>query len=193
MLRTVKQKGANHEKSCCFIRFRVDCSPLFPSDGQSHSTPNRSRASWHCIEALYNGQPVSSFDATITFIDAEYFETRFDRESDYGRSKGLCRFSVSADTLYSDLPSDIPRTYGGQSKKVNGKLIYDYSLYCPQDLWESVGQTAIGWGWPTGSQEELVLATMEGDSILHLKSWDQKTLLTYSYGAKRPPHNPGHL
>jgi hypothetical protein len=144
---------------------------------------------WYCIEARHDGQLIPAFEARITFLDTGFFEARFDRATDYGRSKSLYHFSATGDTLFSDLPTEIPRTYGGQSQTVNGHLVYDYSLYCPQELWEAGGQTALGWGLPAGALKCCILTSMAGDSILYLKSWDQRQSLTYTYGAKRPPHN----
>lgn|GEM_PF-1474416 len=146
--------------------------------------------SWCCIEAFYNGQPIAPIEATITFLDSEYYETQFAQSSYYGRSKALYRFSAAGDTLFTELPADIITTTGGRSSSINGKLYYEIMLNCTLELWEKFGQTAVGWGFPPGAKKSCVLVATEGDSILYLKSWDQKMVLTYTYGSVRPFHNP---
>lgn len=144
---------------------------------------------WFCIEAAYKDTLITDLNASITFIDANYYEADFSQKWYNGNAKALHRFSKKSDTLFTELPSGINTTYGGQSYSVGGKLQYQFMLNCPPELWIKVGQTAIGWGWPKGAKKSLVLIQTEGDTVLYLKSWDGHTRLTYTYGAKRPFHN----
>ncbi|MDZ7338128.1 MAG: T9SS type A sorting domain-containing protein [candidate division KSB1 bacterium] len=143
---------------------------------------------WYCIEALYQGAPIQGFDATFEIKDQEYYEATFKRAWEQGNATALYAFSAKKDTLYSQLPIDITSTAGGRGLWTT-KLIYNYFLDCTEDLWRQAGQTAIGYGVPPGANRSFILVEVQGDSLLILRSWDGKTQLTYTYGAKLPLHN----
>ncbi|MBN2354556.1 T9SS type A sorting domain-containing protein [candidate division KSB1 bacterium] len=169
----------------CLILTVVLCLVLFPMS----TLAQVKKGTWYCVEALYNNVEQARIEATFELIDNEYYEATFSQEGRNGDCKALYRFSATNDTFYTELPDNVPTTYGGRSRYTGDKLIYDYYLSCPESLWIKVGQTAIGGGWPAGAKKSMVLVETEGDSILHLKSHDGKTKLTYTFGAKKPPHN----
>jgi hypothetical protein len=67
----------------------------------------------------------------------------------------------------------------GASEYHKGKLVYDYKLHCSTTTWEQVGQTAFGWGAPGTATISRIVFSVEGDSILTLKSLNGNTALTY--------------
>lgn len=143
---------------------------------------------WYCIQVIYDGMPVEGFDAKFEMLGDKEYQASFQMGTETGSAHSQCRFEGDS-LLFSELPSPV-NLYGAGSMTSGGKLIYEYSLRCSQTTWDQGGQVSLGWGFPEDATESRILYETEGDSLLILKSVDEKTVLTYSYGVKRPLHNP---
>jgi hypothetical protein len=163
-----------------FLLLFLCFSPLF---GQSYI------GTWYLLNATYNDTLIEGLTGIFEFADDEYFKSNFSIDLYYGEALALYTLSDECDTLYSKLPENIKR-WGGGSSKTNDVYTYDYRLGISQEMWDKVGAVALGWGWPDGANRAQLPIRFEGDSVMVLSSHDSSTLITYTYGALRPPSNP---
>ena len=145
---------------------------------------------WYCIEASYNDTLLTGFEATFTVKAGAKYEAWFSLDSDTGLAKAGYQISAAGDQFLSKLPKIQSYRGWGWSTMGAGDTTYYYALNCSEEVWNKAGGTALGWGYPTGATTSRILFNVVGDSTLILKSPDQKTVLTYSYGVPRIPHNP---
>ncbi|HPG40308.1 MAG TPA: T9SS type A sorting domain-containing protein [bacterium] len=146
------------------------------------------QGSWYCIQAVYNDTTVEGFEAVFSILSNEEYEAEFTLGNESGSAKALYHFDNDS-LLITQMPQDV-QLHGGGSYTSGGKPIYDYTLNCSQTTWEQAGQVALGAGFSTEVDESRILYKTVGDSVLILKSTDQKTILTYTFGMKRPEQNP---
>ncbi|MBD3376283.1 T9SS type A sorting domain-containing protein [candidate division KSB1 bacterium] len=158
----------------CFL------SPLF---GQNYL------GTWYLLKATWNDTLIENVQGTFKFIDSEYYESSFKIDWYNGEAKALYSLSDEMDMFFSQLPQNI-NTWGGGSSSTNGKVKYDYTLGISQEMWDKVGAVALGWGWPEGAAMAQLPIEFDPDSVMTLSSNDGKTVITYTYGALRPPRNP---
>lgn len=146
------------------------------------------KGTWYCIEAAYRDTVIEGFTATFTIVDGENYKADFYLRYQHGWTEALYQYSTTGDTFFTWMPKEIKLS--GGAGYYGTKRYYNYMLDCSQSLWDRAGAVALGWGFPPGATKSRILFSVLGDSLLILKSWDQKSVLTYTFGALRPPHNP---
>jgi hypothetical protein len=168
---------------------RVGAAVLFLlSTVPAHSAQIK-QGKWFCVEASYNDTLITGFEATFTVKSETRYEAGFTLDDEYGNSIANYQIYASGDTFSTNLP-DIQSSRGSGWSTHGTDTIYYYKLNCSMNIWTKAGRTALGVGYPAGASKSRIAFSVQGDSILTLKSPDGRTVLTYTYGAMKILHNP---